>query len=134
MRFYSMTMVDQVGAPGELAGLRILIVEDDMLQALSYQDMLCEAGAAVVGPYASASDAMAVLGNVTCHVAMIDFSLGNDTAVQLQERLEQFEIPYIVITGYPKVLVRRNPDQTIVGKPVTSEVLCGLLAAKARRH
>ena len=41
--------------PPELAGKRVLVVEDEMLVALLVEDMLADAGCVVVGPFARVS-------------------------------------------------------------------------------
>ena len=115
----------------KLKGLRILVVEDDPLQAIAYIEVLADAGAEILGPFGSVGPALAALECEACQVAILDYALGDNTAVDLQVRLEHLGIPYLVVTGYPRVLVRRGGDQTIVVKPVSPELLCGLVAAKA---
>ena len=118
----------------ELFELRIMVVEDDLVQAMFLKDILTDAGAETVGPFRSTADAMGTLKDDRIDVAIIDFALDSDTSVELQVRLEQLNIPYVVVTGYPRVLIRRGTEQTIIGKPVSPEHLVGVLAAKARQY
>ena len=117
-----------------LDNLRVLVVEDEPLQAMAHQDILTDAGALVIGPFASQRDAMAALKHEVCDVAVLDFALGSETALDLQRRLDELGVPYIVVTGYPKVLVRNSQHQTIIAKPVAADLLCSLVAAKARHQ
>ena len=118
---------------GTLDGLRVLVVEDEPLQALNYYDILTDAGAEVLGPYASSSSAIAVAAKLSCDVAVVDYALDDETSVSLQERLETLDIPFIVLTAYPKVLVRRYTLQTVIAKPVSPELLCRMVKVSAKQ-
>jgi DNA-binding NarL/FixJ family response regulator len=107
-----------------LKGTRVLLAEDEFLEALDYKDRLLDAGAEVVGPFSSATTAIASLETSDIDVAVVDFALADQNSARLQEALEHRHIPYVVISGYPSVLVRRYARQRVLAKPIASEVLC----------
>jgi DNA-binding response OmpR family regulator len=115
----------------DLSGLRVLIVEDEPLEAIDYQDILSDAGAEVIGPFASVGG-IGVDAVESCDVAVIDYALRGGTSLDLQERLESLGKPFIVVTAYPRVLVRRHEGQTVVCKPISPELLCSMVRASAR--
>lgn len=107
-----------------LKGRRVLLAEDNPLEAIEYCDWLCEAGAEVVGPISSVRQALSALSSSRIDVAVVDFALADDNSSRLQMALEESSIPFVVVTGYPRPLVRRNRTQKILPKPLDSETLC----------
>jgi DNA-binding response OmpR family regulator len=82
-----------------LSGVRVLIVEDDPLMAMDLEDSLTEAGAAVVGVCRSVEEAMARAAVDDFAVAVLDFSLGSDTASPVARRLARRGVPFVLYTG-----------------------------------
>jgi len=113
----------------ELMGTRVLIVEDEPLVAMDHADRLIDAGAHIVGPCALVSEAMEVLEKDDVDVAVIDYVLGDGNTEPLQAALDQKQVPYVIVTAYPRVLVRRDGQQTIHTKPVSTETLCAAVKA-----
>jgi len=56
-------------------------------------------------------------------VAVIDFVLADANREGLQVALETKGIPFLVFTGYPRILVRRNDRQRVLCKPISPEIL-----------
>jgi hypothetical protein len=46
--------------------------------------------------------------------------------------LEQRSVPFIIVTGYPRVLVRRHMRQRVLSKPIAPDVLATTLRSLAR--
>jgi hypothetical protein len=65
---------------------------------------------------------------------VIDFVLEDQNSTALQEALERKKVPFVIVTGYPAVLVRRYPQQTILHKPLSSRELCSTLRAARQRQ
>ena len=98
----------------ELSNIKVLVVEDEPLIAMGLADQLREAGAKVfLGPCATASQAIDVCQANDVDVAVIDFVLADQNSEGLQTALENKGIPFVVLTGYPRVLVRRNERQRV---------------------
>jgi DNA-binding response OmpR family regulator len=119
----------QMPKKGSLQGRRVLVVEDELLVALDYCQNLESAGAEVVGPFETAKEALRCVGDAPIDAAVIDYALADRNSEGLQTALERREIPFLVITAYPRVLVRRSQDQQVLSKPVSPSELCeGVLA------
>jgi DNA-binding response OmpR family regulator len=116
----------------ELSNIRVLVVEDEPLIAMGLADQLREAGARVLGPCATASQAIDVFQANNVDVAVIDFVLADQNSEGLQTALENKGIPFVVLTGYPRVLVRRNERQRVLSKPVRPDDLCSVVKELAR--
>jgi two-component SAPR family response regulator len=118
-----------VGSSRELANITVLVAEDEPLVAVGVVNQLTEAGATVVGPCSTSGRAIAALSENDIDVAIIDFVLADDNTEGLQAALEDKGIPYIVVTGYPRVLVRRDQQQPVLSKPVSREALTSTVRA-----
>ena len=116
----------------DLHGWKVLVVEDEPLEALDYCDRLAEAGAEIVGPVGSASEAMDVVEREPVDVALLDYALADKTSEELQGVLETRHIPFVVLTGYPRVLVRRDDHQLVLSKPISPHLLCKTIKAAGR--
>jgi hypothetical protein len=59
----------------------------------------------------------------------VDFVLADGTSEALQTELKRKHIPFVVVSAYPRALVRVEPDQEILQKPVKGDELCGRVEA-----
>ena len=114
-----------------LAGSRILVVEDDAVQALDLAASLAEAGAAVIGPVASLAEASDLARKSACDAAILDLRLRDRNATALARQLLQQAIPFIVHTGYPDSAFFRSdwPGYELVAKPTDLQQLIRKVAA-----
>ena len=110
-----------------LAGIRVLLVEDEPIVAMGIADQLVEAGAIIVGPFRTARTAIKALQAIPIDVAVVDFVLADGESRPVQDALEEKDVPFVVLTAYPPVTVRRNRDQQVLSKPVRAELLCATL-------
>jgi DNA-binding NarL/FixJ family response regulator len=123
-----------MGAKGEkvLDNIRVLLVEDEPLVAIGVAGQLTDAGAQVIGPCSTAGGAMDALNEHDVDVAIIDYVLADANSEGLQVALERKGIPFIVVTGYPRVLVRRDLRQRVLSKPIPPDVLASTLRSLSR--
>lgn len=108
----------------QLAGMRVLLVEDEPVIGMDHADQLEQEGAEVVGPFPATHDALAELDRTEFDVAVIDYVLSDDNSLALQEELERRHVPFVVVTSYPRVLVRNDGAQQVLSKPVGNGELC----------
>jgi CheY-like chemotaxis protein len=120
------------GSEEGLQGCKVLVVEDEPIEALDYCDRLLEAGAEVVGPVGSVSEALQVVASEQVDVALLDYALADQNSEKLQAELETKHIPFVVLTGYPRVLVRRDQRQNVLSKPVSPSLLRMSVRAAAK--
>jgi CheY-like chemotaxis protein len=84
----------------QLAGLRVLVVEDEMMVSMLIEDMLSDLGCVVVGPASRLDEAMelAQAGGIDC--AVLDVNLGGQPIFPLADLLRQMGRPFAFATGY----------------------------------
>jgi len=82
------------------AGLRVLIVEDEMLLAFMLQDMLAEWGCAVVGPAGRVAKALSLAGSEALDGAILDVNLAGAEVYPVARALAARHIPFIFVSGF----------------------------------
>ena len=112
-----------------LAGKRVLIAEDEPVVAMDHAAQLVQAGAKIVATCATVQGAVSCLREKPIDVAVIDFVLADGNSERLQAALRRIHIPFIVVSAYPRALVRTEPGQEILSKPVTGDLLCRRIEA-----
>jgi DNA-binding response OmpR family regulator len=117
---------------GRLHGRRVLVVEDEILVALDYCQNLAEAGAEVIGPFQTVHDALNCVRKSHIDAAVLDYALTDRNSDMLQSVLESREIPFVVVTAYPRILVRRSDSQQVLPKPISPNELCESVRAVCR--
>lgn len=120
----------------ELAGRRIMVVEDEALIAAVIEDILVAAGAVVVGPYPSVKAAMAALDErPALDGALLDINLQGKPVLPVAERLVALRTPIVFLTGFgASALPASLADRPVVTKPYRDEtLLAALVAAVADR-
>jgi DNA-binding NarL/FixJ family response regulator len=115
-----------------LDNVRVLLVEDEPLVAVGVADQLTDAGAEVIGPCSTTGRALAALDSEHVDVAVVDYVLADDNSEGVQDALERKGIPFVVVTGYPRALVRRDMRQRVLSKPIPPDVLASTLRSLAR--
>ncbi len=117
-------------APPPLAGLEVLLVEDEGAAVFVVEDMLFNLGAATVWHAADVDDALALLRDHRPGIAVVDINLAGEPAYPVAERLEAAGIPFVFVTGYSGHDVhRRWADHTRVQKPFRPATLAMALRA-----
>src|SRR5690606_28701228 len=84
----------------DLAGLRILIVEDELLVALELETMLGSLGCEVVGPAARLEKALNLAETEELDGAVLDVNLRGKPVYPVAAALGARGIPFIFSTGY----------------------------------
>jgi DNA-binding response OmpR family regulator len=85
--------------PGR-ARMRILVVEDEWMLALSLSDALRKLGCDVVGPAGHLSDAMALGRSEAIDAAILDLNLHGELTYPVAKALRERGLPFIFLTGY----------------------------------
>jgi CheY-like chemotaxis protein len=103
----------------DLAGVRVLVVEDSWQLGVAMRSLLQAYGAEVTGPVATAADAERLCDERTPDVALVDFNLrGGELANALIDRLHERGIHVIVTSGYAAPPVSLDKVATILQKPI----------------
>lgn len=114
-----------------IAGLNVLLVEDEFLIALDAEEMLRELGAASVTIASSFDDAQKVIAEKAFDLALLDVNLNGQKSFPLADQLLKRNTPVVFGTGYN--LLARQMDGyesgVCVTKPYTAASLQRGLAA-----
>jgi CheY-like chemotaxis protein len=82
-----------------LAGLRLLLVEDEALIAIEMEELIGALGAEVFGPFSRVQDALDALGHGPIHGAVLDIHLDGETSFPLADALLNRAKPVMLVTG-----------------------------------
>jgi CheY-like chemotaxis protein len=82
-----------------LAGMKLLVVEDEALIAMEVEEMVAAMGAEVVGAFSRVTDALAALERETVAGAILDIQLDGDTTLRLVDVLLDRGCPILFVTG-----------------------------------
>jgi CheY-like chemotaxis protein len=116
-----------------LTGRRVLVVEDEALVAMLVEDALIEAGAIVIGPAATVSEALALLSHTTPDVAVLDLNLAGETSTPVADALAAGGIPFVVATGYgADGLPAAHATAIVLAKPYDPDDLTAALGGLCR--
>jgi len=83
-----------------LAGLRVLIVEDEMIIALEIESMLRALGCEVVGPVGTLKSALRLAHTEALDAAVLDVNLHGEKVFPVADELQARGIPFLFATGY----------------------------------
>ena len=82
------------------AGLRVLVVEDEIMVALLLEDMIADLGHRVVGPVGRLGKALDVANREAIDVAILDVNVDGKEVYPVAEALAARHIPFAFVTGY----------------------------------
>jgi CheY-like chemotaxis protein len=115
------------GMPGD-----VLIVEDDPIIALGFEDMILGFGVTTVRTAGSVARALDMIADRAPDFALLDVGLVREKSFAIAERLEALKIPFVFVTGYgdrekfPAAFVNK-PRLT---KPCSSDALEAVLKGR----
>ena len=118
--------------PNALAGKRVLIAEDEPVIAMDHAVLLTQAGAEIVATCATVQGAVDCIRDKRVDVAVVDYLLADGNSEPLQTALKRRHIPFVVVSAYPRPLVRTEPGQEILQKPVRRDLLCDRVEAACK--
>ncbi|WCT74553.1 response regulator [Sphingomonas naphthae] len=85
---------------GRIAGVRVLIVEDETIIAMAAEDMVEDMGAIVHATAASLGEAMAAVAAGGFDIALLDINLHDERSMPAAHALELGGTPFLFTTGY----------------------------------
>ena len=83
-----------------LKGLRVLVVEDETLIAMTIEDGLIDAGAEVVAIATTTSEALLMIEKARPDAVTLDGNLDGELSGPVAKRLQELGIRHMVVTGY----------------------------------
>ena len=109
---------------GELAGARILVVEDSPLIAAAAEQMLRDLGCVVVGPTGSLAVATGLARDEALDAGVIDVNIRGWKVFPVAEILAVRNVPFLLASGYADwTLPERLNSRPRLMKPYDSPTL-----------
>ncbi len=123
LSFASRTRLEPDARP--LAGMKVLLLEDNLIVALEAEDLLTSLGAPTVLTASTISDAANILDSACVEFAVLDINLGFETSLEFGERLRRSAVPFIFTSGYGETINAggANSVTLMVSKPYDREQL-----------
>ncbi|MEM1343797.1 MAG: HWE histidine kinase domain-containing protein [Pseudomonadota bacterium] len=120
----SPVLVREKAAEARLSGIS-LIVEDNLMIAMSGRQLLLEIGAEQVVVASTVADALAAVARTPLTFAMLDVNLQTETSEAVAERLQAAGVPFVFSTGYGSEWYRTDayPGVPVLRKPLKSQDL-----------
>jgi CheY-like chemotaxis protein len=78
----------------------VLIVEDDAIIALDFEDTIPGFGVKMVRTAASVAKALEMIADRAPDFALLDVGLVHEKSFAIAERLDTLKIPFVFVTGY----------------------------------
>jgi DNA-binding response OmpR family regulator len=108
----------------EIAGRRILVVEDEMLIAMIIEDAVQDSGGEIVGPVATLEKALKLAEEEEFDAAILDVTIRGGNVYPVAELLLARGIPFVFASGYGDWAVPAElRDKPRLTKPFTAAAL-----------
>jgi CheY-like chemotaxis protein len=118
-----------------LAGLRVLVAEDETLIAIMLEDMLESEGCVLAASVTDLAGGMAV-DPASADVALLDVHLGGDDSYPLADRLLAAGVPVVFTSGSAReTMPARFQACAVLEKPYAADALhAALRSARAAKQ
>jgi CheY-like chemotaxis protein len=117
-----------------LAGIRVLIVEDEAIIAMTAEDMLEQLGCVTAASVATFSEAMKAAEQGGFDVALLDINLNGTLSLPVADRLRDTGIPFVFTTGYGSAGTGPGHRAVpVVAKPYRTEAIAAAIALALNR-
>ena len=118
-----------------LAGIKVLVVEDEPLVSMVIEDVLADQQSIVIGPFERLQPALEAARSADIDIALLDVSLRGIKVYPVAEVLSARRIPFLLLSGFgPEAVPVEHPEWPFRSKPFHTEVLIGkMLDEMARR-
>jgi CheY-like chemotaxis protein len=102
-----------------------MIVEDNLIIAMSAEVILLELGARHVEAAASVSEAMRIIERSVPGFALLDLNLGSENSIAVGRKLFELKVPFIFATGYGEraPIPAELAAVPVIQKPYTRDVI-----------
>lgn len=116
-----------------IEGLRILLIEDEVVIAMTAEDMLEEIGCVVSAQATTFNDATTHAAKGDFDLALLDINLNGIMSLPVARMLREAGKPFIFTTGYGNAgLDTEFSDVVVVSKPYTIRALADAIKSATR--
>jgi DNA-binding NtrC family response regulator len=111
----------------------VLIVEDDPIIALDFEDTILGFGVKTVRTAASVAQALDMIADRAPQFALLDVGLVREKSFAVAERLDALKIPFGFVTGYGamRMFPAAFAHKPTLPKPYSSDALRALLTRRS---
>ncbi len=111
----------------------VLIVEDDPIIALDFEDTILRFGVKTVRSAGTVTRALQLIDERAPDFALLDIGLVRENSLAVAERLESLGIPFAFVSGYDgeAALTDAFPQRPRLPKPCTTDALEAMLKRAA---
>jgi CheY-like chemotaxis protein len=131
-------LLDEIMKPASADGTAalpndVLIVEDDPILALDFEDTILGFGVKTVRTAASVAKALKMIADRAPDFALLDVGLVREKSFAIAERLDVLKISFVFVTGYgPDVrLPAALADKPRLPKPCSADELRAVLKSRS---
>lgn len=112
-----------VDASARLQGLRVLIVEDELIIAMELERLLRSLGCVPLDAVPTVRKALRVLAAERPDVAVLDVNLQGERVTPVAETLQAKGVPFVLVTGYGSERLTEEAlrDAVYLRKPVDAD-------------
>jgi CheY-like chemotaxis protein len=110
----------------------VLIVEDDPIIALDFENMILDFGVKKFRTAGSVAKALQMIAERAPDFALLDVGLVREKSFAIAERLDELKIPFVFVTGYAADvgLPAAFADRPRLPKPCSADALEALLQSR----
>lgn len=120
---------------GKLSGLRVLIAEDNWVNADTMSVILEEEGATVIGPSSTVAASIELVRAEATDFALVDMNLSDSFADGLAAELKQRSIPFAIITAYRSLPTDADAHaEAVLHKPVSAKAIVDVISRWRKRR
>jgi CheY-like chemotaxis protein len=103
----------------------VLLVEDDPIIALDFEDTILGLGVKTVRTAANVAKALQLIADRPPQFALLDVGLVREKSFAIAERLDVLKIPFVFVTGYDAAISipAAFSDRPRLPKPCSTEAL-----------
>ncbi len=122
-----------------MAGLRVLVAEDDPLVSISLTDQLAALGHTLVGIASDGQEAIDMAAREQPDIVLLDIKMPNVDGIAAAEQIgATLDVPMLMLTAYnDRTLVVRAAEAGALAyllKPATQETLAAAISVAMARH
>ena len=120
--------------PSDLGGLRVLLVEDNLLLAEVISDALATYGCVVVGPAPVVESGLQLAREAQFDGALLDINLFGDFCFPIAAALDARHVPFVFLTAYDdeRIIPQEFRSAVRLAKPVDPDGLAAAISESCR--
>jgi CheY-like chemotaxis protein len=119
-----------------MPGLRVLVVEDELIIAMELESLLRGLGCIVLDAVPAIGHALRALARERANFAVLDVNLRGERVTPVAEELQKQGVPFVLVTGYGSERLHEEAlrDAVCLHKPVDGPRLASAMVEVLTRR